>query len=468
MNTDLAGAMEAVAIALLGEPNKSLSRNHELRWGKNGSMEVKTDIGTWHDYEADAKGGTLALIKHMKGLEPKEAFEWMRSTLGIEIDVDRPSTPRNGSARPTPRPNVGDRPQAVAAAPPAEPPIETRAPAAKRKIVATYDYLDADGSFVYQVVRFEPKGFAQRIPAPERRGAWVWSLHKGVFVRHEKGTDWFEETEQRSAGKGWGDKLIITEDTAHGLFNFPDIHEEMLQPSEDRRTIFLAEGEKDCITLGEWSLLSSTNSGGAANWRDDHAAVFAGAEVVVLTDNDKAGRARGEKIAESLLAVKAKVKVLEWPQWWPGAPEKADVTDWKEQASGTKEKLFEIVEKLPLWAPAVYKSKFGAIQWSELEAKREPYVWLIRNLIPARERIMMFGPPEIRQVVRRDGDVSRHRPGGKIRQGAGEAGRRRLLRLRRWKGLCKPRRSLSAVQRARDERRHAVRHAHPRRRSVWG
>lgn len=55
------------------------------------------------------------------------------------------------------------------------------------------------------------------------------------------------------------------------------------------------------------------------------------------------------------------MKVLEWPQWWPGAPEKADVTDWKEQASGTKEKLFEIVEKLPLWAPAVYKSKFGAI-----------------------------------------------------------------------------------------------------------
>ena len=35
---------------------------------------------------------------------------------------------------------------------------------ARPRIVATYDYTDADGKLLYQVVRLEPKGFRQRRP----------------------------------------------------------------------------------------------------------------------------------------------------------------------------------------------------------------------------------------------------------------------------------------------------------------
>ena len=40
--------------------------------------------------------------------------------------------------------------------------------------VAHYDYRDADGRLVCQVVRYEPKDFRQR--RPDGRGGWVWNL----------------------------------------------------------------------------------------------------------------------------------------------------------------------------------------------------------------------------------------------------------------------------------------------------
>src|SRR5258708_18301363 len=39
-------------------------------------------------------------------------------------------------------------------------------------IVATYDYTDATGNLLYQVVRYEPKDFKQR--RPDGAGGWVW------------------------------------------------------------------------------------------------------------------------------------------------------------------------------------------------------------------------------------------------------------------------------------------------------
>jgi hypothetical protein len=34
----------------------------------------------------------------------------------------------------------------------------------KRRIIAKYDYTDAAGTMLYQALRLEPKGFAQRRP----------------------------------------------------------------------------------------------------------------------------------------------------------------------------------------------------------------------------------------------------------------------------------------------------------------
>ncbi len=48
----LRAVAEAVAIALLGEPNRRLSNKRELRWGNNGSLRIHIAgprKGTWID-----------------------------------------------------------------------------------------------------------------------------------------------------------------------------------------------------------------------------------------------------------------------------------------------------------------------------------------------------------------------------------------------------------------------------------
>ena len=45
---------------------------------------------------------------------------------------------------------------------------------AKRRIAATYDYRDETGALLFQAVRYDPKGFAQR--RPDGNGDWIWNL----------------------------------------------------------------------------------------------------------------------------------------------------------------------------------------------------------------------------------------------------------------------------------------------------
>jgi putative DNA primase/helicase len=54
---------------------------------------------------------------------------------------------------------------------------ERRRPNRDSVIDRTYDYVDASGALVYQVVRMSPKKFSQR--RPDSQGGWIWDL-KGV------------------------------------------------------------------------------------------------------------------------------------------------------------------------------------------------------------------------------------------------------------------------------------------------
>src|SRR6478736_5025171 len=122
----------------------------------------------------------------------------------------------------------------------------------KREVTATYEYNDAQGELIYQVIRFEGledgercKTFRQRRPDPEKPNAWIWNL----------------------------------EGIKHGLYRLPELCE---AGADD--VIFLPEGEKDVETLIAFGLTATTNSGGAKNWRADHAELLRGRDVVVLTD----------------------------------------------------------------------------------------------------------------------------------------------------------------------------------------
>jgi putative DNA primase/helicase len=173
------------------------------------------------------------------------------------------------------------------------------------RIVAAYDYRDADGTLVFQAVRFEPKSFRQR--KPKLGGGWTWAV-KGCKVVPYR----LQELMRADAGQ----------------------------------FVYAPEGEKDCDRLAALGLVATTNAGGAEKWRVAHAKFLANRHVVVLPDNDDPGRQHAAKIAKSLDGIAASIKVVELP----GLPDKGDVSDWL-AAGGTADTLRELVEAAPEWTP---------------------------------------------------------------------------------------------------------------------
>jgi hypothetical protein len=185
-----------------------------------------------------------------------------------------------------------------------EPPTNGKHP---REIETTYDYTDANGKMLYQVVRLRGKEFKQR--RPDGRGDWTWNL----------------------------------QGTPRVLFQLPRVHLAVAKG----RTVFMVEGERDVQSLERWDLCATTNSGGAEKWEPQHAEILTGAQVVILPDNDEKGRRHAEMVGHSLAGKAKSVRLLELP----GLPEKGDVTDWI-AAGGTYEEFSRLARRAPLWTPA--------------------------------------------------------------------------------------------------------------------
>jgi hypothetical protein len=99
------------------------------------------------------------------------------------------------------------------------------------------------------------------------------------------------------------------------------------------------EGEKDVDRLARLNVPATCNSEGAGKWRDELTRHFEGARVVILRDNDEAGRAHGLDVAEKLKGTAAEIRILDLPD----LAEKGDVSDWLD-AGHTVEELWQLVE----------------------------------------------------------------------------------------------------------------------------
>lgn len=138
----------------------------------------------------------------------------------------------------------------------------------RRNIVATYDYTDESGNLLYQAVRYEPKDFKQR--RPDGAGGWIWSA---------------------------GERPVI--------YRLREVLEAPI--------VFVAEGEKDCEALRAHGFVATTNSGGAGKWRKEFSRYFRDKEVLILPDNDSTGWRHALDIADSVVGIAARVKMIELP-----------------------------------------------------------------------------------------------------------------------------------------------------------
>jgi len=174
-----------------------------------------------------------------------------------------------------------------------------------RKIAATYDYLNAEGQLLYQVVRYSPKDFSQR--RPDGNSGWIYNLN--------------------------GIRRV--------LYRLPEV----IAAAQKGETIYVCEGEKDVESLRELGLVATTNSGGAGKWRDEYSEFLRSANIVVLPDKDEPGLKHTAQVTKSVHGKAASLKIIELPG------NCKDVTDWL-QAGGAKEALLKLVEQATLWQPA--------------------------------------------------------------------------------------------------------------------
>jgi AAA domain/CHC2 zinc finger len=305
-------------LKVVSRRHKMRKEGQEYRAEDNHSLCVNPRKNVWSDFGSNGSNGgdIFAFEMHATGCTFPEAVKTLAKLAGIALPDERQG--RQRAAR-------------------------------KREIVATYDYRDADGAPIYQVVRYEPKDFSQRRPVPNEPGKWIWGLTEGQYIRGRNG-DFYFATEQRL--RDWkGAELREFEGVARGLYRFPELREEMAQDPDKRRPIFVPEGEKDCDTLAAWGLVATTNSGGADNWKPYHAEELRGADVVILPDNDVAGRKHAKAVAQSLQGIAKRVRVLHWPDHWPGCPPKGDVTEWRDEAGGNIDAFLQIIDHLMEWQP---------------------------------------------------------------------------------------------------------------------
>lgn len=171
------------------------------------------------------------------------------------------------------------------------------------RIVATYDYTDENGNILFQSVRYEPKRFAQR--HPNARGDWGWNLNG----------------------------------TRRVLYHLPELI--AANPSEP---IFICEGEKDVDALRKLGLLATTNPLGAGKWRDEYSETLRDRHLVIIPDNDDAGRTHAQAVLRSVRPFAASVKILELDN----LPTKGDVSDWL-AAGGTAETLSNLATNAPFY-----------------------------------------------------------------------------------------------------------------------
>ena len=165
--------------------------------------------------------------------------------------------------------------------------------AAKGRLVETYEYKDSTGALLYQVLRFEPKDFRQR--RPNANGGWIWNA---------------------------GERRVLYR--LLELLQYP------------HATVFVTEGEKDADRVASLGHCATTVACG--KWTDDCVKTLAGRDVVILEDNDEAGRKKALEAATALHATAKTIRIVRLPN----LPDKGDVSDWLDADQRNAEKLAQV------------------------------------------------------------------------------------------------------------------------------
>lgn len=253
------------------------------------SASVNLAKGTWFCHACNIGGGILDFQKTLTGKSEKECWDAINSIIGRAGNNHQPE-PRRAASDP--------------------------------RIVATYDYHDADGNVVHQTVREEPKKFKQR--RPDGKGGWIWNLDGVTPVLYD--LPGVMRANRIAITEGEKDKHAFDKAAA----SFPD---------EGGRLIY-------CGT---------SNAMGAGKWREEYSPSLAGKiSVHVCEDNDDAGRRHAQQVCVSASKYAQAVYLVTFRD----LPEHGDLSEYLK--THTPAELYAYMQAAPRWMPPAGVSSNGA------------------------------------------------------------------------------------------------------------
>lgn len=221
----------------------------------------------------------------------------------------------------------------------------------QKTLVATFRYEHEKGKEAYQIRRLDLGNGSKTFE--------VWHKKDGQYV----------------SGMGESKKI---------LYHSPEIPEWIAAG----KRIYLPEGElkADRIISQGGAATTSPFGAGPNKWKPEYSKALAGAEVIILPDNDKPGRDFAQAKATSLYGIAKTVKVLELLR----LPEKGDIIDWLNNG-GNAEKLKELVDACPDWTPPGNATILRCMK----DVQTEYVTWLWEPYIAIGKLTLLEGDPGI-------------------------------------------------------------------------
>ncbi|MBF0459545.1 MAG: AAA family ATPase [Nitrospirae bacterium] len=114
----------------------------------------------------------------------------------------------------------------------------------------------------------------------------------------------------------------------------------------DLLSIVVTEGEFKALLLNQMGIAAISGTAGAGTFKAEWADYFKDAEVVLMHDDDDAGRTANLKVAEILDGVAASVKAVVWPSWPEntGIKPLKDVTDLVTELGYKKDDILRLID----------------------------------------------------------------------------------------------------------------------------
>ena len=341
------GALESIASRYLPsgkrEGSEWVALNPTRNDAKPGSFKFNLKSGAWSDFATGDKGGdAIDLVAYLERKSKLEAARELAGMLGVKDSEGSTST--TGNIR---------RPEPMKAAQ-----FATSSPDESRCAPESFPPRtppDKDGKPRFTVAGDE----GPRVRDDEKRRHVF--CRGGVPVRIKiirKNGDAFNVYRVTSADgvTGWQWRK------PEGFQAIPYLVSDPFQSDEP---IYWPEGEKDVDTLAKLGAPAFTFGGTGDGLPLGCEQYVVGRVVVILSDNDNAGREHADKKAAAILGIASSVRIVHFPD----TSDKGDVSDWV-AAGGTLDALKERAASAPDFSLPATESEPSTATAGEQESEK--------------------------------------------------------------------------------------------------